>query len=221
MLFLKTILEKIKTNLNIHLKKTHRSPDEEHRDGSNKRNISDQRFQDHPELSMQLKSAEKIFVILFHAIQQKFCSSPVPDAHLNSFHSSFAEVLLHLHIDLHVASIATNRESSSHRCRRCFSSRHLMKISKQSHLIYRSSNTWRLSCSVWAFTPTTFTGCTNRNQLNFMNLKNKILNYNIKQVKSIKAWHLVPQIHFGEAECLKMSVGGSDRGCNRLHQKLL
>lgn len=31
------------------------------------------------------------------------------DPYLNSFHSSFAEVLLHLAIDLHVASIARNR----------------------------------------------------------------------------------------------------------------
>lgn len=174
---------------------------------------------------MQLKSAEKIFVILFHAIQQKFCSSPVPDAHLNSFHSSFAEVLLHLHVDLHVASIATERAV------------HTDAEDVSLHVIK-----WRLANSLtWYIGPATpdvyhaLCGPSLlppsqavriklklfRNQLNFMNLKYKIWNYNIKQVKSIKAWHLVPQIHFGEAECLKMSVGGSDRGCNRLHQKLL
>lgn len=42
--------------------------------------------------------------------------SQSPGPYLNSFHSSFAEVLLHLHIDLHVASIATNREQNQHLC---------------------------------------------------------------------------------------------------------
>lgn len=43
----------------------------------------------------------------------------------------------------------------------------------------------------------------------------------MKRVKAIKDWHLVTQVNFGEAKCLKVCVGGSDRGSNRLHQKLL
>lgn len=52
-----------------------------------------------------------------------------------------------------------------------------------------------------------------------MNMKNN--EQIMKQVKSIRDGHLVTQVDFGEAKRLKMSVGGSDRGCNRLHQKLL
>lgn len=57
------------------------------------------------------EGAEKIFLrhFFFHE-KDVLLFSRSPDTYLNSFHSSFAEELLHLDIDLHIASVATNRE---------------------------------------------------------------------------------------------------------------
>lgn len=76
---------------------------------------------------------------------------------LYSFDSSFAEVSLHLDVDLYVANIAEDARTKV-----------LLSIVPSSlevthkeklinlHLIYRSSRTWPLSFSVCALIPTTF-----------------------------------------------------------------
>lgn len=85
------------------------------------------------------------------------CINDITLTDLYSFDSSFAEVSLHLDVDLYVANIAEDARTKV-----------LLSIVPSSlevthkeklinlHLIYRSSRTWPLSFSVCALIPTTF-----------------------------------------------------------------
>lgn len=108
--------------------------------------------------------------------------------YLYSFDSSFAEVSLHLNVDLYIANIAEDMRAKTSYIQSCNSCNTEMIVTLKSkeewiniHLIYRSSRTCPLSFSVCALIPTTFMACIKREHIcsHNINAKNHLCETNI------------------------------------------
>lgn len=86
---------------------THRPADEEHRDGSDQRYVSDQRLQDHAQLPVQLRKRTLEWRRNSATGESRYLLS-----YLDSFHPCFAEVLFDFYIYFHIPCVSASRRAA-------------------------------------------------------------------------------------------------------------